>query len=283
MTQTVNPLAKHFRQPAIYIKLPSQGQWWPDDALSLPMNGEIPVYSMTTRDEITLKTPDALLNGQGMVEVIQSCCPSILDAWQTPSIDVDTILISTRIATYGHEMEFETTCPKCKEKHEYKVDLRTILDSIQCPDYSTPVVAQGLTIKLKPQPYFNVNKSNQIEFEEQQIIRTINQDGVDEDVRKIEFNKHLQRLIDLNIDSTAASIESITTPEGDVVSNHEFIVEFLRNSGRTVTATIRAKLAEFVEVAAIKPITVKCDTEDCNTEFPVALSFDYASFFASAS
>lgn len=283
MTQSVNPLAKHFRQPAIHIKLPSQGQWWPDEAISLPMNGEIPVYPMTTRDEITLKTPDALLNGAGMVEVIQSCCPNITDAWQTPSIDVDTILISTRIATYGHEMEFETECPKCKEKHEYNIDLRVVLDNIQCPDYSVPVLAEGLTIKLRPQPYFNVNKSNQIEFEEQQIMRTITQDGVDEDVRKIEFNKHLKRLLDLNIESTAASIESITTPDGEVVSDHAFIVEFLTNSGRNVTAVIRAKLAEFVAIAAIKPVTVKCDTEDCGQEFPVALSFDYSSFFASAS
>ena len=78
-----NPLTKFFRQPAIYLKLPSNGAFWPNDAIELPLTGEIPVYPLTTKDEIILRTPDALLNGEGVVEVIQSCCPSIKDAWQT--------------------------------------------------------------------------------------------------------------------------------------------------------------------------------------------------------
>ena len=31
----VNPLKKHLRQPKIYIKLPSQGKYWPQNSLSL--------------------------------------------------------------------------------------------------------------------------------------------------------------------------------------------------------------------------------------------------------
>jgi hypothetical protein len=61
--------------------------------------------SMTTKDEITLKTPDALLNGQGVVNVIESCCPAIKDAWAMPSIDVDATLIAIRIASYGNQMD----------------------------------------------------------------------------------------------------------------------------------------------------------------------------------
>jgi hypothetical protein len=70
-----NPLAKHFRQPAIYLRLPSQGQYWPENAITLPVTGELPVYPMTTKDEITLRTPDALINGTGVVSVIESCIP----------------------------------------------------------------------------------------------------------------------------------------------------------------------------------------------------------------
>ena len=56
----MNPLAKHFRQPAIYLQLPSGGKYWPDGSIDLPLNGQIPVYPMTTRDEISIRTPDAL-------------------------------------------------------------------------------------------------------------------------------------------------------------------------------------------------------------------------------
>ena len=107
-----NPLSKHFRTPGIYIKLPSGGRYWPENALNLPLNGELPIYPMTTKDEIILRTPDALLNGSGVVSLIQSCCPNISDAWQTPNIDIDAILIAIRIATYGHNISFQSNCPK---------------------------------------------------------------------------------------------------------------------------------------------------------------------------
>ena len=118
-----NPLAKHFRQPAIYIKLPSNGKFWPDNTLDLPLTGEIPVMPMTTKDEILLRTPDALMNGSGVVEVMQSCVPNIKNAWVAPSIDIDTIFIAMRIASYGHSMDMETICPKCQEKNLYGIDL----------------------------------------------------------------------------------------------------------------------------------------------------------------
>ena len=52
-----NPLSQYFRQPAIYIKLPSQGSYYPPGALEMPENGEIPVFPMTAIDEITYRTP----------------------------------------------------------------------------------------------------------------------------------------------------------------------------------------------------------------------------------
>ena len=80
--QKINPLIGMMRQPKIYIKLPSNGNYWSDGSLQLSPNGEYPVYSMTAKDELILKTPDALLNGQAVVDVIQSCLPNIINAWE---------------------------------------------------------------------------------------------------------------------------------------------------------------------------------------------------------
>ena len=85
-----NPLKQYFRQPAIYIKLPSQGKYYSPDALNPSITGEYPVYPMTAIDEITYRTPDAMFNGQATVNVIQSCVPDIKNAWQTPAMDMDT-------------------------------------------------------------------------------------------------------------------------------------------------------------------------------------------------
>ena len=159
-----NPLSKFFRQPAIYISFPSKGKWWGEGALEYTATEKYPVYAMTTKDEILLKTPDALLNGQGVVDVIHSCIPNIKDAWKMPSVDVDTVLIAIRIATYGKEMEFTAVCPHCGTKNEHAIDLSVMLSKITLGDWVTPLDVNGLSITLKPQSYEDYNKNNMLNF-----------------------------------------------------------------------------------------------------------------------
>jgi hypothetical protein len=102
---SINPLTQYFRQPAIYVKLPSNGEHYTPGALTMPANRELPVYPMTAIDEITYRTPDALFNGNAVTNVIKSCIPNIVDPWAIPAMDVDTILVAIRIASYGHIME----------------------------------------------------------------------------------------------------------------------------------------------------------------------------------
>ena len=80
--QKKNPLASFYRQPKIYVKLPSKGEFYPPGSLDVSANGEYPVYAMTAKDELLFKTPDALLSGQSTVELIKSCIPAITNPWQ---------------------------------------------------------------------------------------------------------------------------------------------------------------------------------------------------------
>jgi hypothetical protein len=126
-----NPLFSFMRQPKIFIKLPSGGKFWNQGSLSIPETGEFPVYSMTAKDELMFKTPDALMNGQAIVDVIQSCIPNIKNAWDTPAIDLDTILIAMRLATYGEKMTVSNTIPVLEEEVDFELDLRMLLDQQQ--------------------------------------------------------------------------------------------------------------------------------------------------------
>jgi hypothetical protein len=272
-----NPLSKHFRQPAIYIKLPSNGKYWPNGSLELPVTGEIPVYPMTARDEITLRTPDALLNGQGVVDIIQSCCPNIRDAWKMPSIDVDAVLLNIRIASYGNQMDFDTICPKCNEENNFAIELSGLVNQIAMPDYTSVVEIDGLKIRLKPQPYFEVNKTNQITFTEQQILRTINDSTIPDEEKKNKSDDYLKKLIDLNINVCANSTESVTTEDGIVVDNPLFIVEFYDMADYKVLKLVQKKLTDINEQVALKPVAVECTS--CTNKYEVPLNFDYANFF----
>ena len=280
-TVSHNPLVKHFRQPALYLKLPSGGQFWPEGSLELPLHGEIPILPMSTKDEITLKTPDALLNGQGVVNVIESCCPNIKDAWQTPSIDVDAIIIAIRIASYGNAMDFESTCPKCSEANDYSIDLGNVLTSITPGNYSTKISVDDLKIKLRPQAYFNANKSNMIAFEEQQILRTLAKIEDNPEEAKKAFDQQLAKLININVGMLATSTDYIETPEGQIVSDPKYIEEFYNNCNSAVIKAVRTQLTEFNNAGGIKPVAVQCN--HCEHDFEIGIMFDYSSFFGKGS
>jgi hypothetical protein len=173
MTQSANPLKQYFRQPAIYLHLPSNGNFWPKGSINMPQNNELPVLPMTAIDEITYRTPDALFNGSAVVNVIQSCIPDIKDAWAAPGTDINSILVSIRIASFGHEMEINSDCPECGASDEYSIDLRVVLDGLQMPDYSTPIKEGDLEITLRPMSYKDQNDVNLQQFEQQRILQSV--------------------------------------------------------------------------------------------------------------
>jgi hypothetical protein len=278
-----NPLIKYFRQPAIYLKLPSEGRYWPEGSLDLPLNNEIPVFPLTTKDEIILRTPDALLNGSGVVEVIQSCCPNIKDAWQTPSIDVDAILIAIRIASFGEKMDSETKCPHCGETNEHEVQLLGMLSNIVCPTYNKIAVTSlpELHIKLKPQAFFGANKESSIDYAEQKIRQALEQPDVDSAVRNAEIAKSIERLIEISIDTIVNSTEYIELPGGEIVSNRDHILDFYQNADRAVINELQSVLAKINQEGGLDPIVVPCGS--CKQEYAIPLVFDYSNFFVDGS
>lgn len=278
MEQTsTNPLVKHFRQPALFIKLTSNGEFWKEDALELTVTGEIPVYPMASKDEIILRTPDALINGTSVVSVIQSCCPNIKDAWQMPSIDVDSTLIAIRIASYGQFMSITAKCPACNEEHDYDVDLQNILSQIQMPDYSQTITTDdGLVIKFKPMTYLQVSQSGNIAFEEEKLIQALTDPLVDDEVRKVEYEKHIKKMIDLNSQNITNCTYSITA-EGNEITDPTFIKEYYNNSKGLVIRKIEEKIDEFAKSVNIKPVKTLCSS--CGKEFNIKVEFDYTHFF----
>ena len=52
MVENTNPLNKYYRQPAIYISLPSKGKYYTAESYQQTETGEIPVMPMTAKDEI---------------------------------------------------------------------------------------------------------------------------------------------------------------------------------------------------------------------------------------
>lgn len=275
-----NPLKQYFRQPAIYIRLPSQGKNYPDGAITLPPTGELPVYPMTAIDEITYRTPDALYNGQATINVIQSCVPDIKNAWAIPSTDIDTLLVAIRIATYGHEMDFGATCPECKKESEHTLDLRSVLDNMKLSDYGKTVKSGDMEIYFRPLTYKNMNDNNQMQYENQKLLQILPDENLPDSSKMTALSEALKKITDITVNALSQSISAIKTPQA-LVTEQEFIQDFLKNCDRRLFNQIRDIIIELKTQSEMQPLKIHC--QDCNHDYEQAITLDMSSFFASAS
>jgi len=279
-SSSTNPLSQFFRQPAIYLRLPSQGAYWPEDSLDMPQNGELPVYPMTAIDEITYRTPDALFSGQAVVNVVQSCIPAIRNAWHMPGQDFNAIMVAIRIAGYGHDMELSTKCPQCSSISEFALDLRSILDQLKSPDYESSVQIGPLDITFRPVDFEQQNRIGSEQFEHQRMINIIPTSDLEEAEKVRQMTGVMFEIQKLTTRVIAMGIASIRTPSA-LVTEQQFILEFLENCDRDIYNSIRDQAVELRRSSELRPMNLRCP--DCNHEYQQTLNLDQASFFAPAS
>jgi hypothetical protein len=275
-----NPLKQFFRQPAIYVRLPSQGKFYPAGVLEMPPTGELPVYPMTAIDEITYRTPDALFNGQATVSVLQSCVPDIKDVWSTPAMDVDTLLISVRIATYGHDMDFGTRCPKCGHECEHTIDLRHVMDRMSTPDYNKSLTAGDMEIFFRPMTYKNINDNNALQYENQKLLQILPDSDVPENDKMAALSSALKRITDITVQALAQSIAIIKTPQA-MVGEPEYIEELLKNCDRALFNRLRDHIVSLKQQSEMQPVTLTCP--ECQNQYDQTITLDMSSFFEVAS
>jgi hypothetical protein len=277
-----NPLQKYFRQPKIYLTLPSGGKFYPEGTLEVLENNEYPVYPMTARDELTMKTPDALLNGQATVDMIQSCVPNIKDAWRIPSLDLDAILIAIRIATYGETMDLNIKTPVTGEEKTYTVDLRVMLDDIISKQFSDTFDMNGLRIHIRPLSYREFTDTSLKTFEEQRIFSLVNNQEIPDEEKLQRFNQSFKKLTDITVSTLRNSIWKIETEDG-VVDNPAFIDEFVSNAEKGLFKALTDHLDVQREQFKIKPIVLDATDEEIEKGVPetyeIPVTFDQANFF----
>lgn len=280
MTQSDNPLKKYFRQPAIYLKLPSGGKFYPTGSLDLPPNGEIPIFPMTAVDEITSRTPDALFNGSAVTNIIGSCAPNINDPWSINAIDLNSVLAAVRLASYGHEMSMTSVCPQCGNPHDITIDLRTVLDGIQMPDYDQPLILGDLNCYFQPMTYYQINEISRVQYEDSKLMQVVSDSNVSDDDRMKQLGEAFRRITALTVRSIAASISAIKTAESMVTDGAQ-IEEFLINAPKQLFEAIKEHAVKLREATDLKSISMTC--EKCNHEYPQDFTLDMSNFFEVAS
>jgi len=272
----MNPLKQHFRRPALSLRLPSGGRHYPEGAIELPENGEVPVFPMTAIDEITSKTPDALYNGTAIVDIIKSCVPNIKNPWAVPSIDLDAILVAIKTASSGNELEIESTCPSCDNTGKYGINLSQLLGALKPENFDEQIPIGDLKFKFKPLTYADINNGNILQFEFQKEIARIMDIENSEEQNKLSSTA-LKSLNEANISILADSIECVILPD-QIVIDKGFIIEYLKNCDKKSHELIRSHIMKLKESTKSKPLKVRCIS--CSHEYEQSLALNVTDFFA---
>jgi hypothetical protein len=268
-----NPLQKYFRQPKMYISLPSKGMFYSQESLIGDYNS-VPVFAMTGMDEIIMKTPDALFSGEATVKLIESCCPYIKNGQAVPSLDLDVLLVAIRMATYGEDMTIGHTCRNCGTENEYTVKLPQILEQYSSKTFNNKIDFGEVKINLKPLSYKELSNFNIENFKLQKVLSQLV--NVDDLEKQKYLDEIYQNLAKIQLDLFTASVESIEIPD-TLVNDREFIKEWMANISSDTYNLIKDAMEVNKNNWKIAPLNIKCT--NCGTEDSIEISMDQSNFF----
>jgi hypothetical protein len=274
-----NPLSQYFHTPKAYAQLPTRGKFYTSDFLTLAVNGEIAVYPLTAIDQIMLKTPDAMLNGDALLSVFRNCVPGVKDPKKLVEPDINTLLVAIRIASSGPTMEVDTKCPSCGKEHNFGIDLSVFIETQSYVDGPCYVEIDGaLQVFLRPYNFEQRNLQLLNEVEQARSIRTLEETDTTDAEKISSVTKQVSRMAQRTLDIMAMSITEIKIiSSGEMVTNQEYIQEFVKGIPTTSANAIIDKLKELNKTGIDTETSFQCD--GCSHTWSQSIDFDPTSFF----
>jgi hypothetical protein len=228
------------------------------------------------------------MNGQAVVDVIQSCIPNIKDAWRCPGIDVDLILIAIRIATYGGMMTISHRVPGTDDTVDHEIDLTAVMDQILSTTQwnETVEISPGIICGVKPLSYRLMTDVSIRTFESQKTIQSIADSDLTDEQKLEFFNQGISKLTDLTVEMIAESVFYVKTPD-NFVEDKTFIQEFIKNADAGLIQKIQDLINENKKTIGILPLTVHATEEQILAGVPesyeLPITMDNSNFFVRGS
>ena len=272
-------LAKYYRAPKLYVRLPSQGAFNPD--IEQSMSGELAVMAMTGRDETMVKNPDALLNGEAVTSMIKSCVPGIKEPKDIPITDIDTLLIAIKIATSGEEHEVSATCPKCNTNNRGNVNLRNILPTAKLLESEYPVTLDsGVTCYLRPYTFKMQTEIALAAFDETKTLQNLTREKEINSESMAIYNKSFRKMAEMSVGLLAKSIIKVVTPDGEEVTDPNEIYDFVQNIDSAAAKKLDEVLSKINNLDIDKRLDMVCSNEECKNNWTTEVDFNPTDFFA---
>jgi len=275
---STNPLSKYFRRPTAYIQLPTRGIFNPE--IEKTVIDEVPILPMTAIDEIGLKNPDELLNGEALVNLIRSCVPSIPDPYKLPNIDAEALYLAIRYATFGRDTSHSHTCSKCKEVSDFNIDINYILSRFPAIEEAPTISHNGLTIHIRPNTLRSVMKVSIIETEQTRLLNYYSSpefENTDEESAAKRIYDSFRKIALHNVDVVSDAILKIEDEDGNEIDDQAYISEFLNNVPSSLITEIQKSVKSISKLPEDASIT-EFQCPSCNHKDKVKIEFNPVNF-----
>ena len=273
-------LEQHKRQPKLFIDLPSEGVHY-DDTVCKQVKS-MAVFGMSAMDEIMLKTPDALFSGEATYQVMKSCLPDIIDPWQLIGYDIDYILLSIRIATYGEDLDITTNCPKCNTANDGTVNLQGLLQKVNEYETKHSFDMGPLHFDLSPITYRQTTDFSAEHYTLQRQIMQAEKVDLPQKEKDAMQNDLMLQSANLNLRVALSHIERITDGENEE-ADPDTIYKFVSENDVEFYNKVRETIMDLTQRWKLPTFDTKCQNEECSNEFKTNLDMDYANFFGTRS
>lgn len=255
-----NPLKQYYRQIKMYLRLPSGTTYYAPGVIDFNDSGEVGILPMTGQDELILKNPDALLNGEALTSVIESCVPAVKNVKVLLNNDINALITAIRAVTFKDGLQNEITCPNCGHQNTYKLDLMQSINGMQFlePDYVVNLDS-GLSVFLKPYGFTDVLSGLHMQFEQAKFARAIEMQNLSEEERLSLLSKSFKQITALTFTLMCNSIIKIVDESHGInVTDREFIADFLKNTEKEDADKIEKVMTEINNIGVKKTFTATC-------------------------
>ena len=267
---STNPLIQDLIQneafPSVGVALPTGGRWYADSVIAEgadPLDLTVGVLGILA--EQNYRDPWLLLSGEAIPRMFKSVCPEVIEANELCDLDLEAILLASRLVSYGPKLELNHTCTgqvedtaanelaakaedgaKAPEPimmpcgHENKIDLDfnehilrygVIDDSVvdELFVYELKILPQ--IVHLRPMPYHRTIEQMKEGVTQEKQMNSLSEVKIEDLIIDAEAIGRYTRVIDMAsasaVDNIASCIHGIEQTNGVIVTGEEIIREWL--------------------------------------------------------
>lgn len=302
-----NPLLEDLHQTrpegSLTLALPTLGRFYEEGVLDPSADpAEVDIFPLGIASELHMNDPLLVASGRTIPRLVRAVCPAVVDPDRLCGIDMDAILLASRILSQGPKMRMKVTCANsdpvhfegenepriCAHEDEIEADLQEVMfryQPIEDSDLGSYVVdlpALKQKVCVQPPTYRSSVEIIRASVNTESVVAMMGKMTVFDFVKDEDKIRRYEAVIEENVKYSVASLADhifyVETSSGTRVADKEAITEWLLLLDKEHLKPVRDRLAKLTEaISELSTSTYECSA--CKYQNKVQITLDPQKLF----